>query len=76
MISFLSRLVTKAHLRNQYPNASALINNLPASLKVCFKAEAHVIIEKFLSLKKQKFRVIWCEHFEYWNVKTDCLSKL
>jgi hypothetical protein len=54
-------LVTKDNLRKQYPNASDLINNLPASASLtswdeCFKPEAHLLIEKFLSLKKEVSR--------------------
>ena len=39
-------------MRNQYPDASAIIKFLPASMSdECFKPEAHLLIEKFLSLK-------------------------
>ena len=56
MIIFCS-LVAKDELRNLYPNASDLIDNLPASSQEgCFKPEAHLLIEKFLSLKKENSR--------------------
>ena len=54
--SFCS-LVTKDELLDQYPNASDLIDKLPASVSEgCFKPEAHLLIEKFLSLKKDNSR--------------------
>jgi hypothetical protein len=51
-------------LRNQYPNAGDLIDNLPASatyasLQECFKPEAYLFIEKFLSLEKEDSRKIY-----------------
>ena len=56
--SFCS-LVTKDDLLDQYPNAGNLIDVLPAlSTAGCkfFKPEAHLLIEKFLSLKKESSR--------------------
>ena len=52
-------LVTLGDLLIQYPNAD-LIDALPAwrSYK-CFKPEAHLMIEKFLSLKKESSRDIF-----------------
>jgi hypothetical protein len=52
----------------QYPNAHGLIINLPASVmdSSCFKPEAHLLIEKFLSLKKENSRNLFIA-----NVK-DC----
>ena len=52
-------LVTLGDLLIQYPNAD-LIDALPAwrSYK-CFKPEAHLMIEKFLSLKKESSRNIF-----------------
>ena len=58
MIFFCS-LVTKGDLLKQYPNARNLISKLPAFLaagRKCFKPEAHLLIKKFLSLKKESSR--------------------
>ena len=55
MILFGS-LVTKDVLRKQYPNAGDLIACLPASWAWCSKPEACLLIEKFLSLKKENSR--------------------
>ena len=46
---------------NQYPDAGALIYCLPAS---CFKPEAHLLIERFLSLKKGKSRDIFISNMK------------
>ena len=60
---FFRSLVTKSDLLIQYPNAGRLIDNLPAWLawrtRKCFKPEAHLLIEKFLSLKKGRSRDIF-----------------
>ena len=60
---FFCSFVTKDELWNLYPNAGNLIDSLPASLQegvfkqdACYKPEAHLLIEKFLSLKKEKSR--------------------
>ena len=53
---FFCSLVSKDDLRNQYPNAGGLIACLPASWVWCFKPEAHLLIEKFLSLEKETSR--------------------
>jgi hypothetical protein len=57
---FFRSFVTKDNLRNLYPNARNLIDNLPASsFSNCFKPEAHLLIEKFLSLKKENSRDLY-----------------
>ena len=57
---FFCSLVTKEDLRSQYPDAEDLIDYLPAaSWTGCFKPEAHLLIEKFLSLKKGESRNIY-----------------
>lgn len=48
---FYRSLVTYGDLRIQYPNAVNLIDHLPGSNGRCFKPEAQLLIEKFLSLK-------------------------
>jgi len=48
-----ANLVTRIDLENQYPNAINLIENLPTSGYKYFKLEAHLQIQKFLSLKKR-----------------------
>jgi len=48
-----ANLVTRHDLQSQYPNARDLIWNLPASSTRCFKPEAQLLIEKFLSLKHE-----------------------
>ena len=64
---FFGSLVTKNDLRIQYPNAGALTDNLPATLgspEECFKPEAHLLIEKFLSLKKEKSRDLYISNMK------------
>jgi hypothetical protein len=53
-------------LLKQYPNADVLVNKLPASLmdSKCFKPEAHLFIEKFLSLKKESSRNLFVANVE------------
>jgi hypothetical protein len=53
-------------LRKQYPKAKTLIYKLPASLVDgrCFKPEAHLFIEKFLSLKKESSRNLFIANVE------------
>jgi len=79
-------LVTKVALKKKYPKARRLIMELPASLEEgkCFKPEALLLIEKFLSLKQENSRDLFIantveltslrrEHFydEVWR-KTSC----
>ena len=59
---FFCSLVTKDELLNQYPDATHLIDYLPASWNGCFKPEAHLLIEKFLSLKKKNSRDIFVDN--------------
>lgn len=50
--------VTSDELRIQYPYAGLLIDHLPSVPWLgwlgCFRPEAHLLIEKFLSLKAEK----------------------
>ena len=58
-IVFFCSLVDKRDLLIQYPNAGDIIKKLPASSSAgckCFKPEAHLVIEKFLSLKTENSR--------------------
>jgi hypothetical protein len=59
-------LITKNDLLKQYPNADGLINELPASSMddKCFKPEAHLLIDKFLSLKKENSRNLFIANME------------
>jgi len=53
-----ANIVTKSDLLIQYPDAGDLIDCLPATpwAGQCFEPEAHLLIEKFLSLKKDNSR--------------------
>ena len=54
VIIFFCNLVHKNDLLDQYPEATSLIKELPASLDdKCFKPQAHMLIEKVFSLKKK-----------------------
>ena len=46
-------LVTLHTLQNRYQSAWDLISQLPASLAYCFKPDAQLLIEKFLSLNSE-----------------------
>ncbi|KAF8815257.1 hypothetical protein BYT27DRAFT_7129162 [Phlegmacium glaucopus] len=48
-----ANLITIHDLQNQYQNAWDLICHLPASSLQCFKPEAQLIIQRFLSLKTE-----------------------
>ena len=56
LLWFYCSLITNANLFKQYPKAHHIINCLPASdlAGACYKPEAHLLIKKFLSLKKRK----------------------
>ena len=49
---------------DQYPNAGDLIEGLPASFEKCFKPEVHLLIEKYLSLKKEISRERFIDNVE------------
>ena len=55
LLWFFCSLITNANLFKQYPKARHKINCLPASdlAGACYKPEAHLLIKKFLSLKKE-----------------------
>ena len=63
-------------LRKQYPDAFELIIFLPSwSLGFCFKPEAHLLIEKFLSLKNEKSRDFYTANMiDYNRVRHDVSS--
>ncbi|KAF8812936.1 hypothetical protein BYT27DRAFT_7182172 [Phlegmacium glaucopus] len=46
-----ANLITMNELQNQYPIAFNLIYHLPASSSRCFKPEAELLIQEFLSVK-------------------------
>lgn len=70
VIFFFGSLVHKNNLLVQYPEATSLIKELPGSLDdKCFKPQAHMLIEKYFSLKKETSRELFIESLVDLSVK-------